>query len=90
MQITINQERTLFDIIYTRKNNDLISYRITYDKERKLIIIINKKINNIPDNYSFDIANFNTKEAAENNLKEEFNVMFKDLKENGKLRENLL
>lgn len=89
LQLTVNPDKTLFDIIYTRKSNDNVTYTITYDKERKLILNMNKKINNVPDtSYGFNLNSFPNLEAAEKYLKKEFGKIFSEIKENVKLREN--
>lgn len=89
LQLSVNQERTIFDIIYHRKNNDVIALNVSYDKERKIILNMNKKINNIVDSsYAFNINSFENLEAAEKNLKDEFSKIFIDIRENGKTRQN--
>jgi len=90
LQLSVNNERTLFDIIYNRKNNDVIAYNISYDKERKIILNMNKKTNTNADDsaYAFNINSFANLEAAEKNLKEEFNRIFTDIKENAKTMQN--
>jgi len=89
LQLSVSPERTLFDIVYYRKNNDVVAYNISYDKERKIILNMKKKINSVVDpSDAFNIVSFFNLDAAEKNLKEKFSRILMDIKEHGKIREN--
>lgn len=89
LQLSINSDKTHFEIMYTRKSDETVSYSILYDQERKKVLTMTKKINNIPDpKYAFSINAFPTQESAEINIREEFKNMLYDISENVKIRES--
>ncbi|MFN9982485.1 MAG: hypothetical protein ACK53Y_21335, partial [bacterium] len=78
VEVKISEEKSDFKIMYMRKNQDQIYYHIIYSQDKKLIISLNKFINNQP------VLQINKEDESDNrsNLTKELSSILTDIKNN--------